>query len=210
MKTILVVGPSVPEKLANRPGIIHHPLIKLEPCPQSVDTLQQVYECSSIIITSKHAVQFFVDALRKANLPQPLLPFFCIGKSSAQKTKELFPASSITIAQKATQEGMVETICKETPRSLFWPRSSKARTHITTILPQKGITVIDLPLYEPIALLDPPSLNYIEEILFTCPSSVDAFFAIVPRKTLGTITLRAIGPITEKRLFHFLQEPHKI
>jgi len=210
MKNILVVGPSVPEKLAKSPGVIHHPLIRLEPYPQKVDSLQKVYDCSGIIITSKHGSQFFVEALRKAALPLPSLPFFCIGKISAQKTKELFSASSIIIAQKETQEGLVETICKEAPRSLFWPRSSKARTHITATLLQKGITVIDLSLYEPVPIDNPPSLSGIDEVLFTCPSSVDAFFAVVFRESLGTIKLRAIGPITEKRLFHFLQENHKV
>jgi len=208
MRHILVVGPSVPKNLPDSVVISHHPLITLKPFPitkPAFNCLKTSLECSAIIITSKHAIQFFSDALLQTHLSLPNLPFFCIGTASAQKTSQLFPNAPIITAAVSTQEGLITTICTHRPESVFWPHSSKARTALTSALPQKGITVIDLPLYEPIPISAAPSLEGIDEILFTCPSSVDAFFSVVPKEKLTSITLTAIGPITEKRVQKVLE-----
>ncbi len=201
-KHVAVVGPSVPQSLLSDPflAVIHSSLISLERLPASVEQLRPIKMANGVILTSKHAAIFLHEALHTAQLSVTNCRFFCVGNETAVSAQTLFPSSQILTAGHATQEGVVSLILSEHPQHLFWPRSTHARRHLSEALEQAGIFLTELPLYTPVAASTPCSLEGIDSVYFTCPSSVDAFFDIMPKGSWESLFLQAIGPVTQARL----------
>jgi hydroxymethylbilane synthase len=193
---VLVVGPSVPAALANDPSlrIIHAPFIELRPIPVQ-EGLFATPACGTII-TSKHAAQFFRDGLKAP----PAEPFFCVGARTAEAVQELFPGARQLTAQVPTQEGLVALILEHHPNSLLWPRSTHARRVLPQALGGAGIEVIEIPLYTPVFCEHFCSLEGVDELFFTCPSAVDAFFKVFRPDDVAHLAVRAIGPVTAARI----------
>jgi uroporphyrinogen-III synthase len=130
---------------------------------------------------------------------------FCIGKETARIVEETFSQAKIVIALSPTQEGVIECIKnyaqKEPLKTLFWPRSKAARQLLSLAL--SPIRIIECVLYAPLPVTQSYSFNEVDEILFTCPSSVNAFFSCIDRKEIEYISLSAIGPVTQRRLLAF-------
>jgi uroporphyrinogen-III synthase len=201
MKTVLVVGPSVPKSLANRKDIHirHEPCISLQKIPHEKISLPCMDGC---IFTSKHACLFLAEETCITNST-----CFCVGSETARVVQKTFPQNKICIAPYATQEGVVECIKeyakKKTVTTLFWPKSQSARSYLVkALLP---IRIVECTLYAPLPLVRTYSLEGVDEILFTCPSSVDAFFSCVDKKEYKHLTFATIGPITHKRLVSLLR-----
>jgi uroporphyrinogen-III synthase len=105
------------------------------------------------------------------------------------------------VALQETQEGVIallETFSLE-GAFIFYPHSQRARPVLRRYLTSRNIRFFSLDLYRTI-LQRPepvPSLEKIDEIIFTSPSTVDGFlqiFSELPRDE----KLTCIGPITER------------
>jgi uroporphyrinogen-III synthase len=208
-KTVLVVGPSIPMCLKGNQAVnvIHAPLITLTFLPVRASTLQQICAANGVIITSKHAASFLYKALKTEKITPPPLKFFCVGKESATMTRMKFPESEILTADVATQEGLVQQIIPHHPRVLFWPRSTHARRVLPQSLEKAGICLIEVPLYTPVPSSAPCSVQGVDIVFFTCPSSVDAFFSLMKPNEYSHLSLHAIGPVTQARLQKRLAHP---
>lgn len=193
---ILVIGPSVPTVMANDPSctVVHAPFIELRPIPVRQELVSA--PADGTIITSKHAAQFFRNVLKTP----PMEPFFCVGARTAEAVCDLFPGARCVTADVPAQEGLIELILKCRPRSLLWPRSTHARRVLPKVLQREGIDVIEVPLYTPIFCEPSCSLEGIDELFFTCPSAVDAFFTRFRFQEVAHLPIRSIGPITAARL----------
>lgn len=201
-KRIAVVGPSIPNVLRRDPAVAirHMPLIHLTPLPVATEDLQTISTTDGVILTSKHAASFLHDALQTAQIVGKPSRCFCVGSETAAAAHACFPESEILSASEATQEGVVDLIITVRPRRLLWPRSTHARKCLPQALAQAGIGLLELPLYSPVQTTTPCSLEGIDAVFFTCPSSVDAFFSTVSRKLWEPLALKAIGPVTFHRL----------
>lgn len=193
---VLVVGPSVPAILANDPSltITHTPFIELRPIPIREEILS--VPTKGTIMTSKHAVQFFRNILKTP----PAEPFFCVGMRTEEAVREVFPGVRYLTAKKETQEGLISLILEHRPRSLLWPRSTHARRVLPKVLEKEGIDVIEVPLYTPVFCEQSCSLEGIDELFFTCPSAVDAFFEKFRFQDVAHLPIRSIGPVTAARV----------
>ena len=192
----LVIGPSVPAVLANDPSlkITHAPFIELRALPVQEELVHA--RTAGTIITSKHAAQFFHDVLKEP----PAEPFFCVGARTEAAVRALFPSSYCVTASIETQEGLLALILEHSPKSVLWPRSTHARRFLPKALGMAGIDVIELPLYTPVLSGRSCSLDGVEELFFTCPSAVDAFFKKFRPSDVSHLSIRSIGPVTAGRV----------
>jgi len=199
---LLVVGPSVPKFLQNSKDctIVHHPLIAFRPLRVSTSQLVLSSIAESLIITSKHAAFFYIQALTKSGLTSKSNYLYCVGKASAQAAHTQFPQATIKTALIKQQEGVIDMLLQDRPTSIAWPRSKMARSLIPQTLLNEDIKLIDVPLYEPYETKIIPSLENIDEVFFSCPSSVRAFFALFMPQEVAHLSFSAIGPITLKEL----------
>ena|SRR3990167_6356418 len=187
-----------PKRYQTTKTIVHQPLIQIEPIsilPKEIDSIWA--GVSHILFTSPNAVHcwsqiasFHLDEKEK----------IAIGIGTADALQQI--GQSCIQAAMATQEGVIETIRKMEISFLLWPHSLKSRPVLQEFLKEKKIPFYSFALYQPVVQIPHPilDLNEFDEIVFTSPSVVDAFFEIykiVPRN----IKLTAIGSVTEKYLF---------
>jgi uroporphyrinogen-III synthase len=104
-----------------------------------------------------------------------------------------------------TQEGLAALILEHHPRSLLWPRSTHARRVLPKVLEKAGIDVIEIPLYTPVLCEPSCSLEGIDELFFTCPSAVDAFFEKFRFQDVSHLPIRSIGPVTAARVVQYIE-----
>ncbi len=212
MKTILYLGtdPTMFENQGHAKGhLIHYPVIKIIPRPLEHPEVKQAYAelhaFTHLIFTSKNAVNVFFQHC--ADLKQSL---------EALKAKTVIAIGTVTalhlsmrgfapqlVAKNETQEGVIELL---TPMSLknayfFMPRSSLSRPLLAKFFQEGSICFQACDLYDTVTqTLEPkPDLDRVDEIIFTSPSTVNAFIAI-----FGSLPnnkkLIAIGLVTEQAL----------
>lgn len=167
--------------------LIHYPVIQVRPLPVSKPSDWE--EITHLIFTSKTAVrhwQFFESKQALA-----------IGEATA----DFLAKSGVSSIQapEATQEGMIKLLENLPLKNayLLWPRSTKARSVLSDYLTSRAIRFQIIDLYETHFQKPevPISLEEVEEIVFTSPSTVEGFLRIF--KTLPTNKkLTAIGPVT--------------
>ncbi|HEX2583390.1 MAG TPA: uroporphyrinogen-III synthase [Chlamydiales bacterium] len=124
-----------------------------------------------------------------------------IGAATAAALRE--QGIEAKVAPSATQEGVIELLetMELTHAYLFWPRSTLARPVIEEYLTRKKVPFCALDLYETKEQkLEPvPDLDDFDEIVFTSPTTVQAFL-----KIFGTLPankkLTPIGPVTAECL----------
>ncbi len=165
--------------------LVHYPVIKI--IPQAF----KIPHFTHIVFTSKNAVKVFgeYDFSNKTVI--------AIGKVTAKYLKDCI------VAKEETQEGLItlfKTMEMKNAHVLF-PRSSLSRPVLIEYFKKEKIAFETIDLYdtefqkpEPI-----PDLNTFDEIVFTSPSTVDAFFKIFS-SIPGHIKIISIGPVTELKL----------
>jgi len=173
--------------------LLHYPVIRI-----ALRTISKPADWSSIthlIFTSKTAALHWEWFEGKQAL--------AIGEATAEVLEK--KGCSPLVAPETTQEGMIELL-KIIPLQnayLFWPRSSRSRallgTYMLSLVPKVRVQILDL--YETIYQRPEPvpSLDGIDEIVFTSPSTVAAFLQIygsLPKNK----KLTPIGPITARAL----------
>jgi uroporphyrinogen-III synthase len=190
MSRILYLGIDAPS------GVFHYPVIhtKLIDSPELREAKILWERCTHVIFTSKNGVRHWPCALTGKTV-------IAIGEGTASEI--ISRGSSPLIAPEATQEGVAALLESLDLHGAFvlYPRSKLARPFLTSYLKSKCLDHYAFNLYETVfQIFQPiPNLDDFDEIIFTSPSTVQAFFQIysaVPSR----IILRPIGPITKKAL----------
>ncbi|MES2200112.1 MAG: uroporphyrinogen-III synthase [Chlamydiota bacterium] len=191
--------------------VIHYPVILLVPKSIHDEKVQSCLKKLSLFthcfLTSKNAVDILftlsVEALES-------LREKCISigpaTSAALQKRGIVPLWEAAIS---SQEGMIEEMQKYSWENayIFYPRSSLARSCLASCLDYKKITYEALDLYDTRCRDVKPtfSLEEIDEIIFTSPSTVKGFFKIFSKLPEGK-KLRFQGPITEEAFYRISLE----
>jgi uroporphyrinogen-III synthase len=205
-KKILYLGID-PTRFAHKGLLCHLPLIRIVAHPfegELKTSFENMTVYSHVLFTSRTAVNIFQEYALKAGFPLTVLQdkiYISVGSATTESLHEANLSATHT-AQNETGEGVVELLesLSFDQAHLFFPRSALARSLIPTYMHQKGIRFTAVDLYETlpnhVAL---SNLETFDEIIFTSPSIVHAFFSLScflpPREKCISI-----GPVTEKAL----------
>jgi uroporphyrinogen-III synthase len=190
MPRILYLGIDAP------PGVFHYPVIRTEriDSPELLRALALWQGCSHIIFTSKNGVRHW---------PGPLSGKTAIVIGEATGAEIVSRGGASLIAPVATQEGVAALLDRLDLGKAFvlYPHSKIARPFLTGYLKSKEIQYFSFPLYETLFQRPepPPNLAEFDEIVFTSPSTVQAFLQIYSSMP-SRIILTPIGPVTKKAL----------
>ena len=193
MTRILYLGIDPP------PGVFHYPVIRTERIDSSEleAALLLWNRCTHAIFTSKNGVRHWTGDLHGKTI-------VAIGEATAReiRTRNAMPI----VAPTATQEGVADLIDTLDLNGAFllYPHSNLSRPFLADFLKEKKIDHYVFSLYNTLFQRpDPvPDLSQFDEIVFSSPSTVEAFsriFSSVPRR----ISLTPIGPITKKALAEY-------
>lgn len=189
--------------------VIHFPVIEVIPRffddPLVVNAFADIPEYTHLIFTSKTTVEIFYRYLEKKGFSSDDLngkEVIAVGKITAKHLRE----KGIKVAkvpESETQEGIIHLLALEDMDQsyVFLPQSSKARCVLSQTLVLRGVRHQRCILYDtkPKIPSFKPSLESFDEIIFTSPSTIDAF-----RKIFGKIPIQkkvtAIGPVTRSKL----------
>ena len=170
--------------------ILHYPIIHTSEIPYDLPNLNHV---THTLFTSKTAARLLspIKALKSK-------PCIAIGQSTADiLLKHGFQSPKIPSI--ATSEGVVKLLKTLNLQKghLLWPHSVLSRPVISQYLKQHKIPHSSVPVYTTTAQSPFPLTDFtsIREIVFTSPSTVDAFFTLYPNLP-KKIKLIPIGPIT--------------
>ncbi|HEY4831483.1 MAG TPA: uroporphyrinogen-III synthase [Waddliaceae bacterium] len=189
-------------------GILHHlPLIRTIPRPFQGEIKMQ-FENSGrythVLFTSRTTIPLYLDFASKAGFSLSMLQekiYLSIGQSTTQRLEEAGLTATYTTCVE-TGEGIV-SLLESIPLSqahLFFPRSAQGRSVITHYLEKREMpfTLVDLYDTEPNPVIL-PDLEQFDEIVFTSPSTVHAFYAQT-KKLPPLEKCVALGPITASTL----------
>lgn len=201
MRTVLYLG-SDPACYQTEGTIVHYPVIKIVPRSFASMELDHLGAFTHILFTSKHGVDLFFELLKSKGASFKIPFVLAIGKSTAARLSFHRIVPNI-VAKEETQEGMIrELLLLDLKEAyFFFPRSSISRPVIVNFFQERGIRYEVCNLYDtlPQKLEPVPDLKAIDEIVFTSPSTIDAFLQIFPDLPQN-IKLTALGPITERAL----------
>lgn len=204
LHTVLYLGLNPSDHI---PGVhlIHFPVIQIIPRTSSNPEIQKAFEglprYSHFIFTSRNAVDIFSNLLTQFQMfPESLNGKIkiAVGKTTAtQMALKGFPAN--IVANEETAEGIVNELknLKMQDAFVFWPHAAKARTIITDYLETQSIKFNECILYDTVTVLQEslPNLDKVDEIIFTSPSTVEAFLHLFGKFPKNK-KLTSIGPIT--------------
>ncbi|MCH9609359.1 MAG: hypothetical protein S4CHLAM45_05000 [Chlamydiales bacterium] len=169
--------------------VVHLPLIEIVPISFEVKAIEQF---SHVLFTSRTAVTLFCNYCTRDKT------YIVVGPATAEKLEEIGCHASY-IADPHTGEGVRDLLEKLTIPRLIFPHAKKARSILPTYLKERGH--LSLPIYDTVFIHynHPPKLEDFDEIVFTSPSTVDAFLSLygnIPDR----LSCTSIGPITEARV----------
>jgi len=154
-----------------------------------------------IIFTSKCAASIFLS-FQKIKMKKVIV----VGKGTEGRILSLGGVVH-KVAKEETAEGVVQLLSqeiRENPNAYFlWPHAAKVRPVIRDWLHGHAISHDECILYDTHTrkLESVPLLNQFDEIVFTSPSTVDAFLEIYGTHPVEKrIKLTAIGPITQAKV----------
>lgn len=205
-RRILYVGLDYPQHLEG--SITHCPLIQIVPRSYQDEAISHSLSLflayTHVLITSKSAIPILMQYLPLFGYSQQdwqSKKILAIGQATAKELAK----NGITpflIAKEETSEGLIAELKAFSPSSFFfWPHSSLSRPVIREFFQAQAFRYQECSLYDtkprrPDSL---PPLEAFDEIIFTSPSTIDAFmhfYGSLPENK----SLRAIGPITEHHL----------
>ncbi len=197
MQHVLYLGLD-PSRFSTEGKVIHYPVIRIEPRENAAvqAAFSRMHEYTHLVFTSQNAVRIFFSHLPDA------------AQVDNKQMIAIGPATAVSLEQRgylplvakiATQEGVVsllETLPLE-DALVFLPGSSLSRPLLSVYLAGRNVRFVVCPIYDTVCQkLEPvPSLEGIQEIVFTSPSTVDGFLRIFPPQLQGK-KIRCIGEIT--------------
>jgi uroporphyrinogen-III synthase len=206
MKTILYLGIEKPDFEENV-RLIHFPIIKTIPRPENeyMKAFDQFLSYGHIIFTSKTSVDLFFKILKNFSFSKDEIQqkqYIVVGKATAQRLNT-YGINQPLIAKNETAEGLIELLKTLSLKNcyIFWPHSALSRNILPDFFLENNLKFEDCIIYDTIPFLPKslPDLAEIDEIVFTSPSTVDAFLKFFPDQKLNQI-LTPIGPVTKLRL----------
>ena len=215
MKTILYLGIDPPTCTyskyiydKNNSNLIHYPIIKTVPSTNTklLKAFKNFLKFTHIIFTSKTTVKVFFETLK--DLPFSFedisnKQYIVVGKSTAHALAEHGIIAS-GVAKEETAKGLV-TLLKSLDLTkntfIFFPHSKLSRKTLVTYFLEENLKFVESIFYTtiPFKSVPLPDLLTIDEIVFTSPSTVDAFltfFKALPKNKI----LTPIGPVTNLSL----------
>lgn len=206
-KTTLYLGLD-PINFKTKNNIIHCPLIQIIPrnfeSVEITSTFVDIPQYTHIIFTSKNSVKVFFQCLKHykfsfENIKEKQI--IAIGKATASLLQK--EGISPLLADEETQEGVVTLLALQDIDNayFFLPQSSLARSSILHFFMLRGIRHQRCYLYDTTPKIPSilPNIEEVDEIVFTSPSTVDAFvqaYGAIPKNK----ELTSIGPITKSKL----------
>lgn len=208
MKKILYLGLEVPSHLAGA-DLVHYPVIRITPLPRESPEIQKAfYEFASfthLLFTSKTAVKIFFEYAASFGISASQIcakVIVAVGNKTAAKIQQ-YGAEATLIAEQETAEGIAALLDRQDLGAayLFWPHSALARPVLDEWLRHHQIKHLSCIFYRTAAHTPyaPPDLADFSNIIFTSPSTVDAFLCTYKAFPEGK-TLTCIGPVTQKYL----------
>lgn len=186
---------------------VHHvPFICVEPIlgPHVQSLIKAYAQYTHLLFTSQSAVHFFVEQIDRP-ISQLMPIIYSIGKAT-KRCLESYQMPVTHVAEEETAEGMVALLRATMPPCghLFYPHSAQARPILGKYLASSPFRSTVTAIYQTINLRpDPlPDLSVIKSVLFTSPSTVEAFLACYSRIP-SHVTCFAIGPVTADALGKF-------
>jgi hydroxymethylbilane synthase len=207
--SLLYLGLDPPTWLKTEKKILHHPIICIQPTPFKDEKIKEIYhhlhEFTHLIFTSKTAVRIFFKYLKISGLDLEAinhLAIIAIGQATAKEI-EKFQAMVAICATEETSEGLIEALkqIKDPSAYFLWPHSALSRRVIPDYLDQSKIRYQECILYTtvPHPAFPKPNLDLIDEIVFTSPSSIEAFLKFY-RYFPPNKVYRCIGDVTQSWL----------
>lgn len=204
VKQVLYTGLD-PSHYKSAGEISHIPFIQIVPRPLNDPSLQQAFqnfsEYTHVIVTSKSTVKILEKFLWDYGISKKdwrAKTHIAVGSRTAAQLENSGISPAI-IADVETAEGIVDELQKMSLAGsfFFWPHSAQARPVLKAYLEQSGALFHACDLYDTLPCC-PSGLNIaaFDEIVFTSPSTVDAFFQFFggfPDDKLFT----CIGPVTQ-------------
>lgn len=165
--TILHLGLN-PAACPSKGRIYHYPVIRIQPLSAGIEEMQRIWNfCTHVVLTSKETAALLPSLEGKTVI--------AIG----EKTAKAIEGKEPLVAPYAEQEGVIELLesLDLSKATVCYPRSSLARPLLADYLRIKKIRSHVIDLYETIFQQPgaPPSLDEIDEIVFTSPSSAEGF-----------------------------------
>lgn len=202
MKRILYLGLD-PARFHYEGELVHLPLIQIVPHPleEVKGAFEKLPACTHVLLTSRQAAALTIDYASLLSISFEQKIYLAVGPGTAAVLKEQ-GLSCTHVAQEACGEGVVALLSKlDLSHSfLFFPHSSLARPLVKDYLLERHLPHLAFPLYDThpraVAL---PDLEAFDAIVFTSPSTVEAFAACCPCLPPYE-KCHPIGPITQARL----------
>jgi len=189
--------------------VVHLPMIEIAPRVFHSFSIKSAFadmhEYTHAIFTSKNSVPIVIKALAHFGLDASIfsnMQVIAVGKMTAKALEENGIKPDI-VAEKESQEGIIHELALldlETAY-LFIPCSSKARPALSQYLQNRWIRHQMCHMYDTVAIprQELPELKNFQKIVFTSPSTVDAFmeaYGTIPQdlevESIGAVTLEAL------------------
>lgn len=164
--------------------VTHQPLIAIERIHPNSDldkAIDQLHFYNWLIFTSRHTVQIFFDALKAKSLDARWLASVKIA-AVGNVTSDALKLNGITpdlIPAEESSEGLLKLMITEdiAPSRVLIPRSAIGLPVLPQGLQAAGWEVTTLPVYQNVMpeILQPVSLDDIQQIVFSSPSCVTNF-----------------------------------
>ncbi|MCH9614847.1 MAG: hypothetical protein SP1CHLAM54_00630 [Chlamydiia bacterium] len=199
MRKVLYLGLD-PSRFECDGDLVHCPVIKTvnRPREEIEWALSDALEFTHLIFSSQNGVRYFFDAVPELGS----IEIFCVGEATAGAVRDR--GYECQVAQKERQEGVIDLLRPLDLNGAYVgvPCAVGARGTLGYYLARQDVRHQIIPLYTTVPReVDIPSLDHVDELVFTSPSCVDAFFA---KRRPTHQTLRAIGPVTKERLNRYL------
>jgi len=177
--------------------------------PEIVSVFADILHYTHIIFTSKSGVKVFIDCLRYHGFETVKgKKILAVGQGTAKELRERGMEPS-QVASVETQEGVIQMLALENLEEAYilLPQSSKARPALSQTLMLRRVRHQRCYLYDTCAKIPTvkPNLDAFDEIIFTSPSTVDAFIEVFKKMPKGK-KLTSIGPVTEHKLKFLLEK----
>lgn len=210
---ILYLGLEWPNSLRTSKPIIHYPMIQIAPrsveTPEIKQAFRELPEYTHLLFTSKSAVRVCMRHLLLQHQGCSQLKNKCliaVGSATA-KALSTYNLPANIIAKEEHAEGVIaELKALDLKQSyFFWPHSNLSRPLLKDFFQSQQLKYRECILYDTIPYYPQPlpNLDLIDEIVFTSPSTIDAFLKVYHNLPKNK-TFTPIGPITSNYLEQML------
>lgn len=182
-----------PSHMGDLHEITHLPLIEIHPLEWQIQSPLSEYDL--FIFTSRVAAKLFLSRYNPVDI-RGLVYSIGPGTSSCLSGVN----SQIIEAKEFTQNGVIEALGSVEGKHILYPRSQLARPHLRDWILSQGGALDCVDLYTTVSKeAQLPDLAPFDQIYFSSPSCVDAFFKLYDGPYLPE-KFYPIGPVTAERL----------